>query len=92
LSKIINELEAAEENLKNALIPFLNKMFDKFFESRVLFTRAIQCVAELDCLNALAIISSNTEYGPMTRPVILEKNGDEPYIELRGLRHPCVQQ
>ena len=78
--------------MKNALIPFLKKIFGKFFESKELFTRAIECVAELDCLNALAIISSNTEYGPMTRPVILEKNGDEPYIELRGLRHPCVQQ
>jgi DNA mismatch repair ATPase MutS len=91
LIRIIHKLEEAEENLKDAMIPFLMKMFGKFFESRELFTRAIECVAELDCLSALAIISSNTEYGPMTRPVILEKNGDEPYIELRGLRHPCVQ-
>ena len=76
--------------MEDALIPLLRTMFSKFFESKELFTRAIECTAELDCLNALAMISSNTEYGPMTRPLILEENGDEPFIELRGLRHPCV--
>ena len=41
------------------------------------------CAAELDCLCTLAQISSDTEYGPMTRPIIIEDNDDEPYIELR---------
>jgi hypothetical protein len=41
LRRIIDELEEAEENLKNTLIPFLKKMFGKFFETRELFTRAI---------------------------------------------------
>jgi DNA mismatch repair ATPase MutS len=90
LRGIINDLEDAEDKFKDALIPFLRTMFGKFYANKELFTRAIQCAAELDCLSALAVISANTEYGPMTRPVILEDNGDEPYIELRGVRHPCV--
>ena len=89
---IINELEDAEDKFKDALIPFLRTMFGKFYASKEIFTKALQCTAELDCLCALAVISSNTEYGPMTRPVILEDNGDEAYIELRGVRHPCVQE
>lgn len=55
-------------------------MFGKFYENKDMLTVAVQCAAELDCLCALAVISSNTEYGPMTRPEIIEDNGDEPYI------------
>lgn len=92
LRTIINELEEAEDKFKDALIPFLRTMFSKFYANKDLFTKAVQCAAELDCICALAEISSNTEYGPMARPIILEDNGDEPYIELRGVRHPCVQE
>ena len=87
---MINELEEAEDKFKDALIPFLRNMFSKFYENKEILTRAVQCAAELDCLCALAVISSNTEYGPMSRPVIIEDNDDMPYIELRQMRHPCV--
>ena len=85
---MINELEEAEEKFKDALIPFLRTMFAKFYEHKDLFTKAVLCAAELDCLCALAVISANDEYGPMSRPTILEDH--EPYLELNQLRHPCV--
>ena len=90
LRGMINELEEAEDKFKDALIPFLRNMFAKFYDHKEHFTRAIQCVAELDCLCALSLVSSNTDYGPMVRPDIIEDNGGEPYIELRQVRHPCV--
>lgn len=58
-------------------------MFKKFYGYRAIFTRAVQCAAELDCLCALAIISSFEDYGPMCRPEIIEDNDDIPYIEIR---------
>ena len=76
-------MEEAEEGFKDALIPFLRTMFKKFYDNRDLFSKAVMCAAELDCLCTLAQISSDTEYGPMTRPIIIEDNDDEPYIELR---------
>ena len=76
LRAIINDLEEAEEKFKDALIPFLRSMFTKFYESKEIFTRAVQCAAELDCLCALSIVSSNTDHGPMARPVIIEDNDD----------------
>ena len=91
LREMVNELEEAEDTFKEALIPFLRRMFEQFYEKRQILNRAVQCMAEIDCLCALAIISSNSDSGPMSRPEILEENGDEPYIELRKVRHPCVQ-
>lgn len=67
-------------------------MFGRFYKYRNIFTRAVQCAAELDCLCALAAISSNQDHGPMTRPEIITDNDDMPYIELRSMRHPCVEE
>lgn len=89
---MIEQLEEAEEKFKDALVPFLRTMFKKFYENRDVFSKAIQCAAELDCLCALSIISSNDEYGTMCKPEIITDNNDEPYIELRQVRHPCVQE
>ncbi len=72
LRDIINELEEAEEGFKDALIPFLRVMFKKFYDNKEILTTAVNCVAELDCLCALAVVSASTEYGSMTRPTILE--------------------
>ncbi len=90
LRNMIETLEEKEEHFKDALVPFLREMFKKFYENREIFTRAVQCAAELDCLCALSIISSFEDYGPMCRPEIIEDNDGEPYIELRQMRHPCV--
>lgn len=76
-------MEEEEEKFKDALIPFLRNMFKKFYENRDTFTRAIICVAELDCLCALANISAKDDYGPMCKPEILTDNGGDPYIELK---------
>ena len=87
---MIDRLEEEEEKFKDALIPFLRNMFAKFYEHRDIFSKAVLCAAELDCLCALAVVSSNKDYGPMCKPEIIENNNGNPYIELRKMRHPCV--
>ena len=80
---MIEQLEEAEDQFKDALVPFLRTMFHKFYENRDIFSLAVQCAAELDCLCALATVSSNEQFGPMCKPEIIDNNGGKPYIELR---------
>jgi DNA mismatch repair ATPase MutS len=71
-------------------LPFLRTMFKNFFNHKEIFALAVQCVAELDCLCALASISLDDTSGPMCRPEIVDGNGGVPLMELRQMRHPCV--
>lgn len=41
LRSMIERLEDAEEQFKDALVPFLREMFKKFYEHRSVFTRAV---------------------------------------------------
>lgn len=58
-----------------------------------MFSNAIACVGELDCLCALAIVSEDTQQGPMCKPTILtaKEAGGRPVLEMKEMRHPCVQ-
>ena len=71
LREFIEELEEAEEVLKTSLIPFLRTMFHKFYEYRLMFSAAVNCFGELDCLCALSVVSQDQSGGPMCRPEVL---------------------
>lgn len=58
LERMIEEVEELEEELRNSLAPFLRSMFGHFYKFRSIFTNAVSCVAELDCLNSLACLSA----------------------------------
>lgn len=53
----MDELEAAEEKLKEAFTPFLASLFSKFHESKFIWDSVLNLLAELDCLASLAIVS-----------------------------------
>jgi len=36
-------------------------------------------------------VSADEQHGPMCRPHIIEDNDDLPYLELKQMRHPCVE-
>jgi DNA mismatch repair ATPase MutS len=55
---LIEELEDAEEQLKNAISPFVCALFQRFYENRNLWQPAIQVISELDCLTSLAVAST----------------------------------
>ena len=89
IEQLTEELEAAEEVLKEALVPFLRTMFRRFYQYRSIFSNAVACISELDCLCALADVSADDSSGPMCKPVLLDDG--EPVLELTQMRHPCVQ-
>ena len=89
LEDLTEQLQEVEADLQNSLIPFLRAMFKRFYEHRAIFSNAASCVAELDCLCALAFVSGDDTHGPMCKPEIVEQKGKD-VLELRQLRHPCV--
>jgi DNA mismatch repair ATPase MutS len=54
---MVEDLEIAEERLKEAFTPFLTSLFSKFHESKFIWDAVIAVIAELDCLASLAIVS-----------------------------------
>ena len=50
IRKWVEELEDAEEILKQAIIPFICSLFSHFHSKNNVWSRAISCLAELDCL------------------------------------------
>ena len=68
LEQLTEELQEVEEYLKDALVPFLRTIFKKFYEYRTLFSNAVSCIGELDCLCSLATVSADSSQGPMCKP------------------------
>jgi len=92
LESMREEIEEAEQALAGELIPFLRAMFRKFYDYRAIFTNAVTCISELDCLCALGDVSADDSFGPMSKPEILSsKPNGKPVLELHQMRHPCVQ-
>jgi DNA mismatch repair protein MSH6 len=58
IKKMIDELENAEEKLREAFTPFLSSLFSKFYEKKFIWDSLVNLIAELDCLVALSILSS----------------------------------
>ena len=83
----------AEQNLKDALLPFIRSAFSKFFDHKEVFLKAVECLSELDCLAALASLATATKDGPMVRPVVhpLAKKG-QAFMDLQQMRHPIVSE
>lgn len=54
---MVEELESAEDRLKDALSPFLTAIFSNFHEKKTMWLQIVQVLTELDCLASLAIAS-----------------------------------
>jgi DNA mismatch repair ATPase MutS len=84
---LITRLEDTEEELNKELLPFIRAMFKKFYENRSLFTNAVSCVGELDCLCALAVVSGKEK---MCRPKVLPPGKTASKLRIKKMRHPCL--
>ncbi|KAF5098538.1 hypothetical protein D0Z03_001195 [Geotrichum reessii] len=84
-TQLVRELDRAREQLTVEC----NASYQRFLASanaHYLSFRTVVCaVAELDCLMALAAVSSQPHY---VRPEFV----DTPRVELTGLRHPMAEQ
>ena len=91
IKKWVEELEEAEEILKQAIIPFICSLFSHFHSKSAIWSRAVACLAELDCLCSIADYSMKGD-GKMVRPSFIDpaENKYHSYLELRKMRHPGV--
>jgi len=66
-------------------------MFRRFYEFRAVFQNACSCISEIDCLNALAVVSASKAY-KMCKPKILKAAGktSKPLLDIKGMQHPCI--
>lgn len=81
-------MEDNEEELNKELLPFIRAMFKTFYENRGIFTNTVSCVGELDCLCALAVVSSKEK---MCRPKVFAPGQTSSKLRIKKLRHPCLQ-
>jgi DNA mismatch repair ATPase MutS len=73
------------------MVPFLCAIFSRFHEQKDIWTRAVSCLTEIDCLASLAITSGQQSF-TMTRPEIIPYDDEEkPILELKSMIHPCVK-
>jgi DNA mismatch repair ATPase MutS len=86
---LVSALEEKEEILNNSLAPFIRGIFGRFYKYRGIFQNVCSCVAELDCLNALAIVSAAPKMCKAT--ILPQVKNHAPIISLKKMRHPCVE-
>ena len=92
IKQLVDDLEAAEERLKDALTPFLCTLFNKFYQQKDTWNAVVNIITELDCLGSLAIVSGQQE-GRMCKPKFVPYEGEYKHsslLMLKEMRHPCV--
>ncbi|KAM9727262.1 DNA mismatch repair protein Msh6 isoform 1-T1 [Menidia menidia] len=90
--RLFSELQGLEEKRDAALKDCMRRLFYNFDKNYRDWKTAVECMAVLDVLLALARYSQGGD-GVMARPQLLLPEDDPqavPFIELTGSRHPCV--
>ncbi|TMW60695.1 hypothetical protein Poli38472_000737 [Pythium oligandrum] len=88
---LLSQLSAAEDRKEVALKDQMRRIFHKFDEDYKYWMKAVQCLANLDCLLGLALVSSQSE--GFIRPEVVsavQANSGAPFIEIEEGVHPCV--
>ncbi|GMF49292.1 unnamed protein product [Phytophthora fragariaefolia] len=91
IRSLLKRLAAAEEQKEEALKDQTRRIFHKFDEDYKYWMKAIQCLAVLDCLVSLGLLSSQSE--GYTKPEVVaasSANGGIPFIDIEEGVHPCV--
>jgi DNA mismatch repair protein MSH6 len=88
---LLERLEAAEARRDDATRDGLRNLFSVFDAKRASWEAAVNCLATLDCLAALAAWSARGDGGAMCRPEVVPVAADtEPFLHLSQARHPCM--
>ncbi|KAF1335483.1 DNA mismatch repair protein msh6, partial [Globisporangium splendens] len=88
---LLAQLVAAETRKEEALKDQMRKVFHRFDEDYKYWMKAVQCLAVLDCLLSLALVSSQSD--GYTKPKIVSAavgNNGVPFIDIEEGVHPCV--
>ena len=95
---LVEQLEVAEDKLKDAMAPFLTAIFSKFHTKKSMWLQILSILGELDCLASLSIVSGHSEV-PQCRPTFRREQSEEEhkdgksgpsYLQLKKMVHPCV--
>ncbi|KOS22048.1 DNA mismatch repair protein msh6 [Escovopsis weberi] len=87
LTGLVRELQEAEETHSQLVREVALRFFKKFDVDNKTWVRAIQIVAQLDCLVSLA--KASTALGePSCRPQFVDE--ERSVVEFEELRHPCM--
>lgn len=88
---LVERLDVCLETLKDETKKFNIILFKQFYMKSGIINDYIKNIAELDCLAALATVSSQSD-GQMVRPefISIENNHGLPYLHLEKSRHPCL--
>ncbi|KAG3121078.1 DNA mismatch repair protein [Phytophthora idaei] len=88
---LLKRLATAEDLKEEALKDQTRRIFHKFDEDYKYWMKAVQCLAVLDCLVSLGLLSSQSE--GYTKPEVVAAstaNGGKPFIDIEEGVHPCV--
>lgn len=83
---LLKRLAAAEDRKEQAFKDQTRRMFHKFDEDYKSWMKAVQCLAVLDCLLSLALVSSQSD--GYVRPELVAS--ERPFIDIADGVHPCV--
>ncbi|SOV11574.1 DNA mismatch repair protein MSH6, putative [Plasmodium sp. gorilla clade G2] len=94
IKSLVEKLEDIEQEKKDAIYPFFQKLFHLFYAHYEKYVSACRLIAELDCLQSFAYVVLNTSF-PLTRPILHpmdSKKGEEktPFLILEDNIHPVV--
>lgn len=90
---LLAQLASAEARKDEALKDQSRKVFHKFDEDYKYWMKAVQCLAVLDCLLSLALVSSQSD--GYSKPEVVSAaagNNGIPFIDIEEGVHPCVAQ
>ncbi|KAG7393585.1 DNA mismatch repair protein msh6 [Phytophthora pseudosyringae] len=88
---LLKRLATAEDQKEEALKDQTRRIFHKFDEDYKYWMKAVQCLAMLDCLVSLGLLSSQSE--GYTKPEVVAAstaNGGTAFIDIEEGVHPCV--
>eukprot|EP00916_Digyalum_oweni_P023307 GHVL01038711.1.p1 GENE.GHVL01038711.1~~GHVL01038711.1.p1 ORF type:complete len:1149 (-),score=242.96 GHVL01038711.1:13-3459(-) len=81
------DLDLEDQALKDAMYPFMQNLFKRFYEQHERFRNALSCVGEIDVLLSLAKISSHQ----MCRPKLSVSDSKRGILVLKKCRHPVAE-
>ncbi|KAI9149114.1 DNA mismatch repair protein msh6 [Paramyrothecium foliicola] len=87
LQKLVRDLQEAEETHSQLVRDVASRFFQKFDVDYSTWLRAIDVVAQLDCLVSLSKASAALGE-PSCRPQFFD--GERSVVEFEELRHPCM--
>ncbi|GAB9474997.1 DNA mismatch repair protein msh6 [Globisporangium polare] len=90
---LLAQLASAEARKDEALKDQTRKVFHQFDEDYKYWMKAVQCLAVLDCLLSLALVSSQSD--GYSKPEVVSAaagNNGIPFIDIEEGVHPCVAQ